>query len=321
MDLALHMVPLAIRIKYNIGIENPLMQDIKHSYSFGYIIAVQASNIINNFYNCKLSEDEICYLALIFELYVIRRKDIYKKKNIVIVCATGKSSANLIAHQYRKLFDRYIDKIVVSNVDELNFLNFTDIDYIFATVPIRYDMPVPIIEIKEIINKSEMERILLHFQKNIASFSVDDIKWYDKLFNKNLFMSFDKKMTKEQALSMMVQNVGIYYNLPRNFYDSILERERIDTTDFSALIALPHPFGVTARDTFVSVLFNEQSIFWGKKDVNIVILISMADDKPEEIKRMLQSLSDFIMDNDKKNVFIKNGTYDNFVKLCFEENR
>ena len=68
MMLNQHMVPLDIRIKYDIQSKNPLLDEIKSKYIMAYTIAAHASTVLTEHYRKKISESEIGYLALIFAL-------------------------------------------------------------------------------------------------------------------------------------------------------------------------------------------------------------------------------------------------------------
>ena len=46
MSLARHIVPLSVRLHYNLQIENPLLTDIQYRMPLAYLMAMESSTII-----------------------------------------------------------------------------------------------------------------------------------------------------------------------------------------------------------------------------------------------------------------------------------
>ncbi|WP_432223722.1 PRD domain-containing protein, partial [Streptococcus uberis] len=66
MALSQHLVPMDIRLRYNIMLENPLSEQIQKEYPFPYTIASTAVTVLNEFYQKDISQGEMAYIALIF---------------------------------------------------------------------------------------------------------------------------------------------------------------------------------------------------------------------------------------------------------------
>lgn len=108
MNLAQHIVPLAVRLQYNMKLKNPLLKDIKARFPMAYAIALHSSSILTERYGHELKDDEVGYLALAFALAIERQNTELPKKNILIVCASGKGSAQLLHYRYRQEFGSYV---------------------------------------------------------------------------------------------------------------------------------------------------------------------------------------------------------------------
>ena len=61
-----HMIPFAIRMRYQIGQHNLMLSEIKEHYIFAYTIASQAAGILREYFKAEISDDEIGELAEIF---------------------------------------------------------------------------------------------------------------------------------------------------------------------------------------------------------------------------------------------------------------
>lgn len=80
MNLARHIVPLAVRLRYGMELKNPMLDDIALRYPLAWAIARDAAAIIALHYNARVSSDEAGYLALAFALALERQKTPAPKK-------------------------------------------------------------------------------------------------------------------------------------------------------------------------------------------------------------------------------------------------
>ena len=79
------------------------------------------------------------------------------KKNILIVCGTGRGTAQLLMYQFKDNFGKYLNQIYTSDALGIKNVDFTDIDYVITTVPIAYSVPVPILEIKSFVEDRDVK--------------------------------------------------------------------------------------------------------------------------------------------------------------------
>lgn len=310
MNLAIHMVSLDVRLKYNLNLKNPSINEIKKKYALGYTLASQAKICINNKYHSELSEDELGYLALVFEVSLKSHKQI-KKKNILIVCATGKTSAELLAYQYQELFGNYLNKIDICNMNEIEKQDFKSIDYVLTTTPLNYDIPVPILSINMFL--SDEEEIFL--KQKFKQGTLSNIKQY---IRKDLFFDCLKTTEKNQTIEKLCSLVQEKIELPEKFTEAVLRRESFAPTDFGESVALAHPYGLKTSYTFVSVGVLEKPVFWGNHFIQIIILISVSDDLDKEMQELYKAISKLILDKRKTHKLLDNPSYENLIRLLGE---
>ena len=80
-----------------------------------------------------IKEDEIGYIAVSFALALERQKaKEWAPKNILIVCASGKGSAQLLAYRYQQKFGKNLGRVQTCDVIGLRSVNFSKIDYVFS---------------------------------------------------------------------------------------------------------------------------------------------------------------------------------------------
>lgn len=305
LALTLHLIPLSYRLKYDLRMENPLLESIKNNYPHAYIIAKSLANGLSKAFDKELSPDEIGYLALHINLSMEKEFINIRKKNIILVCATGKGTAKLLEYQYLQKFGNWINQLICCDVTGLKHQDFTDIDFIFTTVPIYDSVPVPVIETGFILDQNETIRI----EQNI-----DDMSSVSTYFPKGLFFSDLDLHTQKEVITFLIQKASTLYTLPIDFEEMIWKREKIFSTAFDNYVALPHPYKPCTKETFASVAILQEPILWNDKSVKIVFLISLSKDNDANIQTFYGKLSKVLVNSSLLEQLIKNPTYDFLIQ-------
>ena len=312
MALAKHLVALEIRLKYHMALKNPLLDDIRKNYSYAYTMAVQAIVPIEQKYNKRLTEEEIGYIALIFELTLQESKMIQKKekprKNILVVCATGKTSAELLAWQYRHIFGSYLNKVETCNIGDLKNYPMEDIDYIFTTMPIGFSVSRPIMEVKMFLDDNERIQV----QKKLQNLSDETMRSF---YRPELFFTNVSCRDKEDVIAYMCQKISETEKLPEGYADSVLERERMGATDFGEHTAFPHSFGMVTERNFAAVCILDKPVFWSRQEVSVVILMAISADNEGNLAEFYEKTSEFMMNKEKIHQVIADKTFEGFINI------
>lgn len=306
MSLSQHIVPLDIRLQYDMKMRNPLLKDIKKRYALAYAMASQACTVLNHHYQKELKADEIGYIALAFALALERQHTQIEKKNILLVCSSGKGSAQLLVYKYQQEFGDYINKITTCEVNNIYKVDFKEIDYIFTTVPIDTKVPVPIKEVRYFLEDSDIRAM----KKLLAAEGNSILKYYDE----SLFLPDIKLKTKAEVLKFMCDYVMQKKGLAEEFYHSVLKREALARTDFGNRVAMPHPYKTISKDTFVCVGILEEPILWGEQPVQVVFLISIANQKKKDLQKFYQITTRFLMDSRHIQELIQKRDYQELAK-------
>lgn len=308
LSLNQHMVPLDIRLRYNIILKNPLLEEVKSSYSFAYTMAAHASSVLVNYYRREISEDEVGYLALIFELVLEQTEGQVEKHNILIVCSSGKGSSKLLLHKYQQEFGNYIDRIYVCDLLELEHFDFTKAEYIFTTVPITISVPLPIFEISLFLEKRDIVAVREVLEKGNRNFLND-------YYNKDAFFGCVKGDTKEEVLSYMCREIKKQKDLPDNFFEAVMEREYLGATDFGNLVAIPHPIHILMDESFVYVGILEKPILWTNNMVQVVFLTSISDRENENLQKFYQTTTSFLLSAEGVRTLIEKRNFQSLMEL------
>ena len=288
MNLARHVVPLAVRLRYHLKLENPILAEVKSRFSLAFSMALEASSVLAEKYGAVPSEDEVGYLALAFALALERQKTELPKKNILVVCATGAGSARLLEYRYRQEFGAYVDKIVTCDAAHVRHVDFTNIDYVFTTVPLAEKLPVPVREVGYILEPDEVEsvRALLTSRSRVDARS---------LFRRELYFDHLACTTREEALERLCERVASVEDVGPDFYELVARRERAASTAFGNRVAVPHPLEPASQRSFVAVALLDQPVRWGRQDVEVLLLLSLSEDAGDAPEGFQEALAELVL--------------------------
>lgn len=298
MLLGQHLVPLKVRVKFDMTMKNPLLKDIKERFSLPYVMATQACTVITERYGKILSDDEIGYIALTFALALERQRTNIEKKNILLVCSSGKGSAELLAYRLKEAFHEYINEIEICDVRSVEKVNFKNINYVFTTVPISAKVPVPIQEVKYFLESKDIKAMEKLFQSD----KVNSIANY---YNESLFIVDIDLQNKKEILKYMCNHIKKFKDIPDNFYDAILKRERLAKTEFGNLVAMPHPNIALTEETFVCIGILKSPIKWDEMMVQVVFLVSIEDKRNKNLQSFYRITSKLLSNKNYINELIK----------------
>jgi lichenan operon transcriptional antiterminator len=294
--LSLHFQPMMNRLKYGLYIENPLIDKIKNENPLAFEISLYVGSMIKEIKNYDVNINEIGYITLHFALALERFHEKVKSKNVVVVCASGAGSSQILLYKLKQKFKNYINNIKVAKLYELLDLDQSKYDYIISTVPITFKTQIPVINVQYFLNEEDVDLVKNIFTETENEFSFINRYFKDELFFKNL-----KGDTKEEVLKDMCDEINEVINIPQDFYQLVLQREEMASTEFGNNIALPHPIKPITNSTFVAIAMLKKPIKWNKQQVKFVFLISTQKDNTESLSLFNESITALVFN--KKAMF------------------
>jgi len=279
-NLARHIGPLTVRLAHRMRLENPLLDDVVSRYPLAFSLAREGSRILADRFSCDVSDDEVGYLALSFALALEQqRRSGRRPRNVLIVCASGLGSAQLLAMRVREQLGGYLGAVGTCDVSQLSHVDFSDIDCVFTTVPIRVRLPVPVHEVSFFFDQGDvvgLKRVLESVDE-----AAPDPRCY---FDRSLFLAHVPASDREEALDVLCDCARRVLDMSSELRDSVAERESIASTAFGNRVAMPHPLRAMSRRTAVAVGLLDEPVSWGGKEVQAVFLILISDSEDEDLK-------------------------------------
>ena len=285
MNLARHLGPLMVRLKYRMRLENPLCADIRARYPFAFACALEAAVVLTRACGAEVSDDEAAYLALAFALAMERRRmRTARPKNVLVVCASGMGSAELLAMRCREEFGDQLGSIRTLDVSQVATTDFSDIDYLFTTVPLPCAVPVPVREVGYFLDRRDVEGVRALLARPQGAGGAADF------VSPDLFEPHLRAASSDDAIKQLSALCAERERVSPEFADYVLRRERSASTAFGNGIAIPHPIMSASERTFVCVGLADEPIPWGSQQVEVVLLISVGPDPDEDLRDFYDSI-------------------------------
>lgn len=295
-NLYTHLIALTIRLRFGINIKNPLINDIKEKIPFEFNVASYVCNIISKKYSKKISDDEIGFIAVILSISNKFSEITHQKKNILIVCPSGRGIYKFLVHNYSIIFKDYFNIISSCGVKELQKKDLSDIDIVFSLVDINFKINKPIIKIKYFLDDEDIIKIKKIFKNE------NDL--INNIFKKEYFTYIEEKKTKEEIIEIMSNKFKKNKFIPENIKDLIIEREKLGMTEICKYIAIPHPIIPLENINFIGVCILKHPIKWIENKVTLILFLCLdnLNNQNEEIYDILSKIinNQYILEKIKK---------------------
>jgi len=312
--LALHIKALCSRSVKSHFIANPFTNQMKATYPFIYEIGVFISSILKKEEQIFINDDEIAFLAFHIGSYIELKNEKQSIKCLLII-PDYHIMRQLI---YNNIKTRLKRKVHIQETTTYDLpQDIFDFYISYKQIP-KLNLPLFKIPLfPENQNFLELEKYVDHL---ISSQS------YSKVANKYLSLNerqlfkldyYHETSTKMiQALAEELINLGYVRS---DFTQMVLERESLSSTAYIDNIAFPHAMEMNANKTVLSIVINQKPILWGKRTVNIIILIACSMNERKLFRELTEVLTSRIY-NDSSFIFeiMKCKSYGNFIDIIFD---
>jgi len=158
-----HLKPMIYRVKYNIELKNPILDEIINDYKDLFISVKDSLMEIQDFENMTVSDDEISYLTIHFGAAIERKKLKNKSKpKVLIVCNTGYGTSQWLAMQIESMFN--VDIVAATNSRRIDrILSNNHVDVIISTVNIKPVKNIKTIYVRPILTERNIKELNYEF--------------------------------------------------------------------------------------------------------------------------------------------------------------
>lgn len=289
--LLTHFVPFVLRIINGDKIQNPLLKEIKNNYQTFFELTKQSFSEIKVIGNNNISDDEWAYIAL----YIIaahERQMNEKKPNILVICATGLGSSQMISTRLEnELGSKIIIKDIISYY-EITEERLKNIDLIVSSIDLsNIVFNVPIVNVSVLLNEGDIKAINnilssnsyieIESRNKVFDESIDIESIIEEYFESNLFVFSNEITNREEAIDILInKSIEQDNSIDKLFLKNQLNlRESFSSVVFARDVAVPHPIEGASNKSKVAVLITPGGIEWDLNNKNIKITFLLLPDR------------------------------------------
>ncbi|EMI5803854.1 BglG family transcription antiterminator [Klebsiella aerogenes] len=276
-DLLTHIKTMITRVRYQIMIPNPLLDNIKQHYPMAWDMTLAAVSSWGKYTPYTISENEIGFLVLHIGVGLERHYNIgyQRQPHVLLVCDTSNAMVRMIEAILQRKYPQLEIAATISQ-REYEQREAIDEDFVISTVRIG-EKDKPVVTIAPFPTDYQLDQI----GKLVL---VDRTRpWMlNKYFDAAHFRVIDKPIDQQTLFAELCQQLQQEGFVDAEFHDSVVEREAIVSTMLGDGIALPHALGLLAKKTVVYTVIAPQGIAWGDETAHIIFLLAISKSEYEE---------------------------------------
>ncbi|MGX7446335.1 BglG family transcription antiterminator [Dolosigranulum pigrum] len=328
--LLLHFEQLLTRLENKIRINNPLTNDILTDYKYEFKMTKLAFQEISIFNDYTISDEEWAYIVL----HILAAKERfanYNKTRVLIVCATGQGSAQMLRNRVEYEFGNLILIKGVISYYELMDYPLDNIDIVISSISLNnLFIPIPVAEVSVLLSKNDIKNIEAKIltrsdvkRKNqLLDTKLLTEKIFEECFTESQFNIFSEQIKKNELIEIMLEQFPESKNsgFKWNFMKELELRELYGPIVFNKILAIPHPAKPLTDKERIGVAICPNGIKWSNENdrVNFVFLVSPSVYANENIKIVSRGLTELLKNSKLQKELLQVTNYKDF-KTIFKE--
>ena len=270
VSLLNHIVPFLNRLNQNNLITKSSLEGIKNEFPYAYEMAVAGLSFLND-EGFEITPEEIGYFALHLALSMEKNKTADESFDIAIIASEISSLYNITTYK--------IEKALKGHIFSIKYLNIAEAAELDEEAAASYDLILNmtselftlsnVMNVSSFLNENELDGIRNYLRKSGSFDSALSV------FREDLYLELSSANGRNDIIDQLVGKVDSVFVLPDKYRENILDRERIESTEYGDCIAIPHPLKNFCREEFVAVARLEKPVLWKNQKVQIVFLINL----------------------------------------------
>ncbi|MCP1224266.1 PRD domain-containing protein [Sebaldella sp. S0638] len=205
-SLILHLKAMMNRLKYNISIKNPILEDIKKEFSAIYgLVGLVTLDTMEKYDIRIISPDEIGYLTFYFQAAIEQNM---KQKKVLVVCSSGVGSSHLLRGRIRNSFPEWDIVDVISTGRLKAGYDLENIDLIISTINIS-DTGMPVAYVTALFNEADVRNVTEIYLKNAlkSKNTVFSFKVIKKFLNKKYIQIENEIFSEKTSVKKLIKKI------------------------------------------------------------------------------------------------------------------
>lgn len=329
--IEVHFEPLLTRLKLNIQLKNPLVDEIKEKYSDVFDLTKKYFTQLPLLQNYVIDDNEIAYIALHI-LAAVERYRQNHKVNVLVICATGLGSAQMLKNRLENTFAANMNIVDVISYYQLNDETLNGIDLLITTIDISTSFfNVPVVKVSVFLNKKDVERLnnamhafpFIHEETTLAQTKEQPfLELFNQYFSAERFIIFESPISREVALNLMIDRLTDANHLAfkKDLTSQIKIRERFGTLAFTQEVAFPHPAQPMGLRSELVVGIVPGGLQWDEDhpDIKLIVLMSPSRIENKGLDVINQGLAEYISREENISSLIQEASFHYFKQSFIE---
>ena len=280
--LLIHMRPTLFRLRYERGHTNGLTSYIKTEYKKTFRVAWLISVLFEEYFDLKVSEDELGYIVLYIQSALERNENPVRT---MLVSASGMGINQMLCDKICRSFS-LIHSVKVVSVHDFKIEKVEDVDLILTTRELGLHDP-RIVEIDDFLSDASIQKIN-HWIRNTILNKVSEAQFdadCHQLFEPDLIFTHLEIDDKPALLKFLCDRLVRKGYVTRKYVKTVLDREAFTPTSIGNGVAIPHGDQNEINEARVVIATLEKPILWDSEQVDVIFLLVVKMTNDFEIRR------------------------------------
>ena len=295
-------------ILYNEKTRNPLYNELKTTYPIAYELAEITSSVIEKYYHKPLSMSSLALFATLFNTAI--NKNIIEKKKVLLLSGLGGGSADFNA---QIILEKFETKMIIKKASQYYKLpeeNLKQYDFIISTVPIHNELPIPYINVSQIITQDDLVKI-----ESYISYDYHKNR-YEVLFHPKLYKCHVKSKSYKSLMNEFYKMLKSQYpTVKESLKNNLLLDEYCSITYLSNKISIAKIQKPINNNRILSVVILEEPLIYQNHQIQMMILFSYTDADHYLMNTLTNTLNHIIHNKDDWQQLFLHPTYLDFLKI------
>lgn len=330
MGLKTHFAPLLTRLKLKIKLKNPLLDEVKEKYREVFGLTKKYFSRMPILADYQVDDHEWAYICLHLLAAVERYKQDHKV-NVVVICATGLGSAQMLKNRLENEFSANMNIVDVISYYQLNDEILKNVDLIVTTIDISTIFyKIPVVKVSVFLSKKDIDALnkyMNHFilkkeensETKAATSQINEL--FQLYFNEERFIVFDRPISRNDLLNALIQTLtDANASFDEDLKNQIYIREQFGTVAFKEHVAFPHPSQPIGINSEIVVGLIPVGVQWDTEhpDVKLVVLMSPSKIENKGLDIINSGLAEFISSDDNIERTLEQSSFNQFRKLFID---
>lgn len=301
---------LKLQCRYHIDILNPLVFSLKSTAPVNHDIACWIMADFCEEFDCSITRNQIADFEILLLTYYRQRRNRQVPISCTLICPDYNDLKDMITAKINSHFQKQISIDYI--MDKFNISDQPRTELAISISPVnRFKHEIQIspamrstdyASIQTAILDIENEKRYKHFEMYMRSYSSAD-----------LFIRNHDFTSMERAVEYMYKKLKDSGCVNEGFLKSVLKRERIDSTAHFNMVAVPHSSSTSVVRNSICVVLNDKPFPWGKRRVNMVVMIAMDKTLNADFERFYDLFIRLFESKNTMKLLLASNNYDSFL--------